>query len=217
MTFSIAIRTVDRVVDYCRSTLVRLAESGSLQHPELLGLHVSHGESLTPNGNGCRALRMAVRDEADWVVFLEDDVDTINDFVGSLDRWLDRFACEEILAYPLSCFYPAEMRTHRATGAWKYPIDRFYGSQGFAIRTADASDFAAWLVGLGKSPERDVSFDLHLAQWHVMKRPNQKELITPAPCFLDHTGEFSSLGPPGSWERVGRVTEFAGRDWSYRG
>lgn len=217
MTFSIAIRTITRKADYCRGTLTRLVETGSLQHPELLGLHISHGEGISPNANGCRAIQMAVRDGADWIIFLEDDVDMIDNFLSDVELWLEDWSAPNVLAYPLSCFYSDAVKESRRRGAWdRYPLDKYYGSQGFAIRTADALDFANWLTGLNKPFDRDVSFDIHLAQWHLLRRPAVKHVITPAPCFLDHTGEFSSIGPPGSWERVGRVAGFAGRQWSYQ-
>ena len=217
-TFSIAIRTITRVGNYCRGTLERLVASGTLQHPALLGLHLSHGESITPNANGCRALRLAAADGADWIVFLEDDVDPIDDLLGSVERWLERFARPRVRAYPLSCFYAEAMARHRRAGAWEdYPLEKYYGSQGFVIRTADALDFAGWLEARADRPKGDVSFDLWLAGWHREREPDQQHLVMPAPCFLDHTGEFSAIGPPGSWERVGRVHGFAGREFSFRG
>jgi hypothetical protein len=220
-TYSIGIRTIARKNDYCRGTLLRLVETGTLQHPDILGLHVSRGEGITPNRNGCRALLLAANDEPDWVIFLEDDIDVINDFLGSVDRWLTKFARPEVLAYPLSCFYSGAMIHCAETGAWEYPIEKYYGSQGFVIRTSDAVKFAIWLMGWCErynfSEDRDVSFDIRLGEWHREALPDQKFLLTPSPCFLDHTGEFSSIGPPGSWERVGRVESFAGREWSFNG
>lgn len=215
-TFSIGVRTIARRVDYCRGTLERLVESGTLQHPALIGLHLSHGEGITPNANGCRALRLAAADAPDWILFLEDDVDPINDLIGSVERWLERFARPTVRAYPLACFYAGSVALYREAGAWEsYPIEQFYGSQGFAIRPADALEFAGWLESKADEPRGDVSFDIWLGKWHREREPNQPHLITPAPCFLDHTGEFSAIGPPGSWERVGRVAGFAGRDWSF--
>lgn len=211
-TYSIAIRTVPRAAaDYCTQTLVRLAETGSIAHPQVRGVHVSNRPDLTPNRNGCNALRMAARDQADWIIFLEDDVDFINDFIGSVDRWLVSHMDAAVLAYPLSCFYSGAMDAFRSAGVWEYPLEKYYGSQGIVMRTGDAVTFANWL----ERKPIGVSFDLHLSGWHREVHPDQKFLLTPSPCFLDHTGEFSSIGPPGSWERVGRVESFGGRDYSY--
>lgn len=218
-TFSIAIRTVPRTPDYFRATLHRLIDSGTLQHPSLLGLHVSNRPDLTPNENGARALRLAAQDSPRWIIFLEDDVDMIDDFLGSVDRWLDNRAQATIHAFPLSCFYPLELARCVEAGDdyWDYPLDLYYGSQGFAIRLLDALSFAHWVERLPNDyPRRDVSFDLKLAHWHRMREPNFPFMRTPSVPFLDHTGEFSAIGPPGSWERVGRVTDFPGHEWSYR-
>jgi hypothetical protein len=210
-TFSIGIRTIARRVDYCRGTLLRLVESGTLQHPSLRGLHLHHGEGITPNQNGARAIQLAAHDDVEWVIFLEDDVDMIDDFLGSVDRWLARYARPEVRAYPLSCFYSDAIAHFREAGVWEMPIEKFYGSQGFVMPVLDAIAFSGWV----ERQPRAASFDLYLSEWHRLVEPEQPHLLTPAPCFLDHTGEFSSLGPPGSWERVGRVEGFAGRDWSF--
>lgn len=216
MTFSIGIRTYPRTLDYCRCTLSRLLHTGTLQHPLVKGLHLAHGADISPNANGCRALRMAAKDSARWVVAMEDDVDIIDDFIPSLVRWLIDFATPQQLFYPLSCFYPGAIAANTHQGAWlDYPISEFYGSQGFVMRTADALDFARWVPTLGLSFERDVSLDLRLAEWHLLRSPIQ-HLRTPAPCFLDHIGEFSAIGPPGSWERVGKVVGFD-REHKYGG
>lgn len=215
MTYAIGMRTMPRPQDYCKQTLMRLVETGTLQDRRVKGLHVSDGRGLTPNQNGCRALRLAASDEPEWVIFMEDDVDIIDDFIGSVDRWLERFAVSDVLFYPLGCFYIDAVRDARDVGYWPMPVDKYYGSQAFVMRTPDALAYAEWLIGLKKAPEDDVSFDIHLQRWHKIVRPHQPVVHTPAPCFIDHTGEYSLMGPPGSWARVGRVLGFAGRDWSF--
>lgn len=219
MRFSIGIRTVTRVQNYLRGTLSRLVETGALEHPDVIGLHVSHGEGITPNENGCRALLNAAEDCPDWVLFLEDDVDMLDDIVGSMQRWLAEFATDDVLAYPMCCFYAASMNARRREGFWDMPLEKYYGSQAILMRPHDAINFAHWLNLFVREhltdPKSGVSFDLKLTQWHHLVRPHVGYLRTPAPCFFDHTGEFSAIGPPGSWERVGRVEGFPGRRWRF--
>ena len=216
MTFSIGIRTMPRKQNYIGQTLQRLLESGTLQHPDVKGLHLHHGEGISPNQNGCRALLAAAKDEAEWVIFLEDDIDVIDDFIPSIQRWLTDWERQDVMAYPLCCFYSDATREFAKRGAYDIPISKYYGSQGILFRTPDAVDYANWLTSLGKSFERDVSFDIHLSQWHTERLPKQKTLVTPAPCFIDHIGEFSLMGDPGSWARVGPVEGFGGREFRYR-
>jgi len=221
VTFSIGIRTVFRPQNYCRNTVVRLAESGTLSHPSVLGLHVHHGEVLNPNMNGVGALRAAARDNPDWVVFLEDDIDIINDFINSLQAWLDAFARDDVFFYPLGSFYAGITQSRRAYGFWEMPLHLYYGSQAVAFRTHDALHYAHWLDEHqgDTTPEWsqwrfDQHFDMHLAMWQRMVGGNNEITITPSPCFVDHVGENSIMG---TWERTGRMLDFAGRDWSFCG
>lgn len=210
MTFSIAMRTMPRPYDYCRDTLRRLVDVGVFQHRSVIGFHLHHGDGLTPNQNGIGALQRAVRDHADWVLFLEDDIDVIDDFMGSVERWLTRFAKPTVRVYPLGCFYPESIKENRERGVWELPLPKYYGSQAVLLRTDDAASYAEYL---GRLAHEESHFDLLLADWHIRQEPLQPHLLTPAPCFIDHLGEQSLMG---TWDRTGRMTEFAGREWSYR-
>lgn len=218
MTFSIGLRTITRLQRYCQQTLQRYLESGVVYHPSVVGFHVSHGEDCSPNENAVRALRMAARDNPDWVIFSEDDVDIINDLIGSLERWLDRFARPTVRAYPLGCAYPGLIQLARDRGCWDYPLEQFYGTQVVVFRTVDALDYATFLENIPiDANRRDICFDLWLGNWHRQVEPNQLHLLTPAPCFIDHVGQFSIMGDnKQSWERCGRFEAFAGRDWSFQ-
>ena len=211
MTFSICIRTIIRPVDYCRSVIMRLAETNSLCHTSVIGFHVQHGEFLTPNMNGVTALRLAAKDKADWILFLEDDIDIIDDFIGSVERWITKFAHPEILVYPLCSFYPEISRSFHKDGVWQISTDLYYGSQAILFRTQDALDYANWLA---MRPEVETQFDLNIVHWHANRRPKVTVFISPAPCFVDHIGKESLMG---TWERTGSVQDFAGRQWSYHG
>ena len=138
MTFSICIRTVYRPQNYLNGLLRRLAETRTLEDRSVRGLHVSHGEGLTPNANAVRALRMSAADEADWILFLEDDIEIVNDFIGSVSRWLTDFARYDVLFYPLGSFYPFISKDHHERGAWDMGLDLYYGSQAVAFRARDA-------------------------------------------------------------------------------
>lgn len=219
MTFSIGMRTMFRRADYCSQTVARLSETGSLHHRDVVGFHVSHGEGITPNMNGVHALRMAAKDGADWVLFLEDDIDIVDDFVGSVSRWLQDHATPDVLAYPLGSFYknvtdcPAVIQA----GEWRIPRRLYYGSQAVVFRTPDAADYADWLEAYTRvqdDKDRSGSFDLRISDWHGERRPKTETLCTPIPCLVDHIGEESLMG---TWTRTGRILHFAGRGWSYRG
>lgn len=220
MTFSIGVRTVFRPQNYVRQLVQRLAETGTLTHPLLKGFHVHHGEVLNPNMNGVGALRAAVADRADWVIFLEDDIDIIDDFIGSLNRWLALFWKPDIYFYPLGSFYASLTGPQHSVGMWEMPLDYYYGSQAVVLSTRGAHDYAQYLdlhqgAPIGPSKWRfDQHFDMHLSEWQRLSGGNAEFTRTPAPCFVDHIGENSLMG---TWERTGRILDFAGREWSFNG
>lgn len=216
MTFSICMRTVYRPQNYCQRTVKRLADVGAMCHSSVLGFHISHGEGITPNRNGARALLRAANDNPDWIIFLEDDIDVIDDFIPSTQRWLKRFELPNILFYPLGSFYQHMTQPLHDKGAWDMPLPLFYGSQAVVLRKRDAIDFAVWLNNRGFQDVkgRDTEFDLNLTRWHQERCPSREFTRTPAPSFVDHIGEHSLMG---DFSRTGHMLDFAGRKWSFNG
>lgn len=206
MTFSIGLRTAPREVDYLTATLKRLAESGTMKHPQVLGVHVAYGEGLTPNENGCRAMQFALNDKPDWVIFLEDDIDVLDDFIGSVSRWLSDHERPHVHLYPLACQY-SRCFDERAT-FWEYSTPAYYGSQGLVLRAMPAQAFINFVRTEWKPPR---AFDMALARWHEQYEPSTTHLVTPVPCFIDHLGDVSTFG-----YNVGRFEGWRGREYSYK-
>lgn len=206
MTFSIGLRTALREVDYLTATLKRLSESGTMKHPQVRGLHVTYGHGLTPNENGARALELALKDNPDWVIFLEDDIDVLDDFIGSISRWLTDHERPKVHLYPLACQYSQCFEEGKSF--WEYSTPAYYGSQGLILRAEPAKAFINFVRHEWKPPR---AFDLALARWHEAYEPEATHFITPVPCFIDHLGDVSTFG-----YNVGRFVGFKGREYSYR-
>jgi len=209
MTFSIGVRTVRREgADYLSTFLSRLAEIGATSHRDVLGVHICDGTGLdiTANENGCRAIETALCDRPDWVMFLEDDVDPINDLIGSVQRWMEDHERPGVHLYPLACQYSQCFKP--GATAWEYRTGAYYGSQALLLR-ASAAPSAINYVRTEWAPHR--GFDLALARWHESYAPETTHLVTPVPCFVDHIGSVSTLGC-----NVGRFAGFPGRDFSYQ-
>lgn len=220
-TFSLGMRTVRREGDYCRSTLSRLVECWALSHPQVRGFHSVVGDGLPPNETAVRALEAALRDGPDWVLLLEDDLDFCNDFIGSVDRWLERWAEPEIHFYPLGCFDADGVAGARSRGAFDWNLSGYYGSQAVALRAHDAASFLDWFPDRPALPAdpgwfypRDRCLDLHLAAWHREIEPKQETVRTPAPSLVDHIGEISSIDHR-NHGLTGRILAFGGREFSY--
>jgi hypothetical protein len=205
-TFSYAIRTVPQRADLFLSLLARI--SPSLLSPSVLGLHVSPNGSVAPNENGCRALDAAALDRADWVLFLEDDADPIDDFLGSVERWLTDFATDDVHIYPLG-----SPLTVSNVPAVQWPISQFYCSVALAIRGSLVGSLVAYLRA---NSHVRTGFDIMAGHWHRTVSPSNY-LIAAQPCLVDHVGDESTLidTRPGR-NVVGRFERFIGRDFSYK-
>jgi hypothetical protein len=222
VTLSIGIRTVTRLELYLQHTLQRLSEvtKGSTF---VQNVHVSYGDGLEPNENALRALSFALADGTDWVLLLEDDLEFIDDFAGSLQRWLDKFVIPTVHFYPLGCFYPSAIQAARQDGMWEQPLLGYYGSQAVVFRAADAQALIEWFpsrptlkADSGWDYPRDRCFDLYLAAWHRHFEPTRDTVRTPAPCFIDHVGTTSAISHR-EHHGAGRVDGFGGRSFSFNG
>lgn len=190
MTYSIAITTVDR--PYRDAFFQRLVETHTLTHPLVRGVHIS--ANRLPNDNAVHVCRAAIRDAADWVLFLEDDIDIIDDFIGSVDRWLTDVQEPLLQFYPLGSALKRDMRHAIATQARtvRWPIRHFYGITAVAFRTDALATFCdvvssnpPWMIPV-------YALDENLKRWHRRTYPTQTDTLTPAPCFVNHLGAQSS-------------------------
>lgn len=132
-------------------------------------------EQCTRQQNGMRAFAAGAATDADWVIKLEDDLDFIDDFLGSVDRWLDCYGGHASPNHPetyspLFClgasfetvsrskyFEPNEsilgpgesfpcVRAHLSQGAaMRHPVLGFWGAQALLLKRPVAAHLAAWL------------------------------------------------------------------------
>ena len=203
MTFSIAIRTVPERAQLFGSLMARLEQE------ETVAVSASLREDVTPNENGCLALEMAECQDTDWVIFLEDDAGLIDDFMGSVERWIEDHATDDIHVYPLG----AQYKFPEGATAWVYPLDHYYCSVAFVIRRSMIPSLVEYFRA---RPAVNQGFDLMIAEWHRTVSPSN-HLLTPVPCFVEHLGDESTL-IDGRSERnvVGRFFEFRGYDFTYQ-
>mgnify|MGYP003642232917 CR=1 FL=1 len=219
MTYSIAISTVDR--PYRQEFFERLAVTGTLAHPLVKGFHVSYDRG--PNESAHHAMKAAAGDQSDFIIFLEDDIDILNDFVSSIDSWMQDVLDPHIHVYPLGCGAQRALRRARTTGhtSWRWPLKDYFGTCGLVMRREDALDFIyvyetlpelypaekQWMV-------RWNCMDVNLREWHRRIEPEQTYLVTPTTCFIQHQGVVSSLSTePSHW--TGTFQNWQGRDFIY--
>ena len=212
MTYSLAITTVDR--PYRHTFFQRLLDTGTLTHPLVRGVHII--QNRLPNEAFLYASRAAQRDHTDWVIILEDDIEMIDDFMGSTDRWLTAVQQPTLQFYPLGSALRRAMRRAHAAGVRTvpWPIRHFYGMTAVAIRLTPLAMFCAELE---RSPDWMVpvyGVDENFKRWHLRTYPSQRDTLTPYPCFVDHRGAVSSqiMAPE---HFTGSYPGFVGRDTRY--
>lgn len=238
--YCITIRTADRAPrrNYLLDTLANLERAGVFRSeipfvmhvidtggsaPEFMAqlqlwrsLHAqnieieSAAEKISPNRNAIEALTIGGKSGAEWVLFLEDDVDVCGDFLESVDKWLSDNARPSCLIYPFCAAYGAKSgRVHGKP--WHYAIGGFYGTQAYAVRGTDALRIAEWMnARLAEHPMKQ-GHDLLLKEWSLAVNPENPHFLCPTPDFVQHKGKESSLHPG----RFHEYAMFSGPTWSY--
>lgn len=210
MTFSFAVRTVPQRKELFDQLMMQLYAEAHRGEPHVTGISINDQTDITPNENGCRALDAA--EPADWVVFLEDDAGLIDDFLPSVQRWLNDFSHPDIHVYPLGCQYMESWLG--CQDMWPYMLRDYYCSVAFVIRPTMIASLTRFVRSM---PHVRQGFDRLVAEWHAAVSPSTC-LRTPIPCFVEHLGDDSTLldGRPDR-NVVGRFRGFRGYDFSYRG
>jgi hypothetical protein len=270
MKLAIAIETKDRRLtggrNYLGETLRNLERAGVLGASQVTAFHIISGGMLpdffeqevepvmkryvygfwdapgTRQQNGARAIRLASRNtDADWVLKLEDDLDCIDDLLGSLERWLQDFGRAQVPMFSLATTfervgqsrlagenvlcegadYPT-VRDHLQAGRYyaPHPIKGFYGAQALLWRRPAASALARYLgddpaLWDGQEFVRDRGHDLLLQVWGLTT--GYRYVGCAVPSFVQHIGRQSTLNRPD----LGHIQPFfefpfPGREWRYR-
>lgn len=160
------------------------------------------------NANGLRQVSVLDRVEADWLVMLEDDVQVCDDFLGSLDRWLEDHARPDVVFYRLLTL-GSDRRdpVYGAPSGYAGPAARLcsnwevFGAQAVVMRADHAREFAAWGQENREhfrptmapfQTRREDGFDKMIGYWSRDTRPGSYHLVA-SPHLVLHVGETSSL------------------------
>lgn len=177
-------------------------------------LHTAPNGKRVANANATAALRTGAETGADWVLFIEDDIDVVDGFLDGVAAWLDKHAQEEYRLYSFGAAYTG-VRVAHAEGreVWPYPIKAFYGTQAFAVRREDALDAADTLDEIQKTWDTGQGYDLQLKLWAKQRYPEIEHFLASAPSFVQHTGVESAL----HYGRFHTYASWPGPQWRYAG
>lgn len=235
MEYGVMVRTFDRGrVNYLPDTLesfqrstathepipyeLHLFDSGSPDPSWLDGMPGAHHfpeHKLTPNENAVALMRGTGQLDVDWVLFLEDDIEFCDDFLGSVDRWLSEHASPDRHLYTFYTPYKEVSRAfERGDTYYQYPIKNFYGTQCLAMRPEDALSAADGLTEIMKTWHSSKGYDLLLKEWAKQTWPKVDYFLASVPSFVQHVGVESSLSGN---ERFHHNDSFQGAAWSYKG
>lgn len=238
-TFALAMSTVDRgPVNYLGQTLASLGRGGVFASPLNAGVVVADGGSTDATSltrargtwpvtslygrqgqsaptTAIQALESAIGHEAEWIIWLEDDVLVCGAFLESVDGWLTDHATPDYRLYALYCPYPEVRRAWQAHAtSWRYPLAAFYGSQALVLRREDVRSLITYFWA---SPWREApssqGFDLCLRDWHRQVYPGLDAMLATVPCLVNHVGHVSALGHDAVFHTA---PAWGGEDWSYQ-
>jgi hypothetical protein len=163
------------------------------------------------NLNVARALEIGLSKK--WILFLEDDIDVIKDFVESVALWIEHHENKDIAIYPLAASYQSVIdAAKKGETSINYPHNNFYGTQGMLFRSKDIQGLIDYLR---EDPYRKnvdgTAWDLIISEWSNKTSP-VKHFITPVPSFVQHDGRSSIVNPRC---KTHIFSSFPGNNWSY--
>lgn len=239
---AIAMITIDRspLKNYLGETLENLKRAGVFSSPRFCGAHVCNSlpdgftlrevrqhdvpvhalehehAVLSANRNVSMTLRVGALSKAEWVLFLEDDIDVCDKFLDSVGAWLDEH--EDSVEYPLYAFgaaYDIVCKYHRmGKTAWTYPVTGFYGTQAFAVRPAVALDISKWLDEHEfDRTDNGTAYDISIHDWADAR--GYQYFLASVPSFVQHNGKQSFISPRPE-DQVHAFASWPGREWSYQ-
>jgi hypothetical protein len=153
--------------------------------------------------NAGEALLLGAASGADWVLFLEDDIDVCSDFLGSVNRWLDLYSQERNTLYAFGSAHFAD-----GLADWvEISPGIFFGTQCFAIRATHAKELGFYLKScpLTRLPGK---YDLMIADWL-----GEEKILVSSPSFVQHIGRNSLIEPRPD---VHIFKSWPGRNWRFR-
>ena len=231
--------------NYLSTTIANLARSGAFSSDRLagvwlidsggsdgwperafLGVDSSDWRAVTvvahptvrrgPAENASAALRYGAESGAPWVLYLEDDLDVCDDFVGSVGRWLDDHARPEATIYKLAADHMVmERPSIIRCGSWECAAADTWSTVAMVLRADVATDVADWLAANPIYAHKDgrlgVAYDFELQRWAAAR--GIAKFICSAPSFVQHLGDESAIRP--NDRRLVRFPSWPGRSWVY--
>ena len=187
----------------------------------------NNGWHRNANQNFLEAMRVGVARNAEWVIFIEDDIDVIHNFADGVADWLDDHAKPDthVYVFGAACLpgnpkNPGDREKQDGTmwetsqhdGEWTYPPSKFMGTQCIGMRTEDAAAMCEWLSRDKQFVRRAYGYDVEMRKWAEKTYGMDAKFTCTAPSFVQHTGSESAI-------HLGRFHVYyswPGPNWSYK-
>lgn len=169
--------------------------------------------------NVAHALKIGAQSGAPYVLFCEDDIDVIGDFIGSVYRWLMDHSKTYAATYRFTADHDGLKDPKvRANGVMQYHMYDTWGTQCYALAAPVAYDLAQWYFDHPQYEHADgkktEAYDLEMHNWGAAR--NIQWAFASSPSFCQHLawqkGESSIWGDR---ERKVWFETFPGHDYVY--
>lgn len=169
------------------------------------------------NLNSAEALRFGASLGARWILFLEDDIDVCDEFIESVNLWLNENELRvdrHIFVFGANYSQVDEAYAH-GRSTWDYGINWFYGTQAIAFRSEDAYDLSCYLKeNVFKRNLDGTAYDLVMSDWARATWPQVNHFLASAPSFVQHIGRESIVNPK---VKTHTFPSWPGPKWKYEG
>lgn len=198
------IRTTPGRIKYCGRTVDNLISSNGKEDHQIL---ICCSGNRTANDNGIETLRAGIAaSDGKPFCFLEDDLNFIAQFNRSAEDFVLDCAGVRSVIFPLCAAYDGVLQCRGI--AWRYAINKFYGSQAFVIAPEDAMAFIQWVDKNRPIPSK--GFDILLQRWALSC--GKTHFLSPYKSFVQHLGVESSMHNG----RFHFYRTWPGTEWTYR-
>ena len=160
--------------------------------------------------NVIRAFRAGAQSGAEFVVFMEDDIDVVPDLAESIDRFIAEHDDGALVWSFHAAFGGVEKAARAGCDHFELDCPAFYGTLCLAMRADHARLFANWLQARHDQAGLRGAADLEINHW-LMKEMGVHSVCCSAPSLVQHAGYHSTfertefIENPSYWMAVDRL------------
>jgi hypothetical protein len=142
--------------------------------------------------NFARALESSKAHKAEYIIFMEDDIEVAPKLSYQIDQFIQRHQQDHKVWSFHASYSEIAAAVAAGDGHFNLPYPQFYGSLCFAVSAVDAHSLSAWLINCYRSGGNRQTADLQISEW-LKHKMNVHHICCSVPSLVQHIGVTSSI------------------------